>query len=311
MQVFGPVPSRRLGRSIGINHVPAKTCSYSCIYCQVGRTRDLRVERRAFSTAADVADKVRERLAQLRLRREIADYVTFVPDGEPTLDANLGREIKAAHSTGARVAVISNGSLLHRRDVRADLSGATWVSLKIDTVDERTWRRLNRPHPELELAAILDGMLAFREEFGGTLVTETMLVAGVNDTAGEAETTAAFLYQLAPHRAYVSVPLRPPTLDWVHPPDGSSLNRCFQIFDRELPSVELLIGYEGNSFSGVAGPAESLLEITAVHPMRKDAVCQHLRRVGADWSKVEELLESGQLQLVEYEGRQYLLRRPL
>jgi wyosine [tRNA(Phe)-imidazoG37] synthetase (radical SAM superfamily) len=181
MIAFGPVPSRRLGRSLGVNNIPPKVCSYSCAYCQLGRTIKMQVERQTFYEPEDIVKNVREKIARVSEVGEPVDYLTFVPDGEPTLDINLGREIELLKPLGINIAVISNGSLVWRQDVREDLVKADWVSLKVDSTREEIWRRINRPHRTLQLAAILDGMLEFAAVYKGELVTETMLVEGVND----------------------------------------------------------------------------------------------------------------------------------
>jgi wyosine [tRNA(Phe)-imidazoG37] synthetase (radical SAM superfamily) len=173
---FGPVPSRRLGRSLGINNIPPKRCTYSCVYCQLGHTVRLQVDREPFYRPERILDQVRDRVESVREKGERVDYITFVPQGEPTLEVNLGREIEALKPLGIKVAVISNGSLVWKEDVREALQNADWVSLKVDTVGEETWRRVNRPHGRLELKAILEGMLSFARDYDGALATETMLV---------------------------------------------------------------------------------------------------------------------------------------
>lgn len=162
---FGPVPSRRLGRSVGINHIPAKTCSYACMYCQVGRTTAMQIERRPFFSPEAIVEDVRNRVKQARQENAAIDYLTFVPDGEPTLDLNLGLEIRLLRPLGIPIGVISNSSLIWRDDVRSELANADWVSLKVDAVWEPAWRRINRPHRALSLPAILDGALAFAKTF--------------------------------------------------------------------------------------------------------------------------------------------------
>jgi wyosine [tRNA(Phe)-imidazoG37] synthetase (radical SAM superfamily) len=149
MIAFGPVPSRRLGRSIGINHIPPKTCSYACVYCQVGRTSRLRTARRAFYAVDDIVADVARKVDDARAAGEPVDYLTLVPDGEPTLDINLGQVIERIKPLGVKIAVISNGSWLWRADVRRALAGADWVSVKVDAVRPDVWRRINRPHRSL------------------------------------------------------------------------------------------------------------------------------------------------------------------
>jgi MoaA/NifB/PqqE/SkfB family radical SAM enzyme len=129
---FGPVPSRRLGRSLGINNVPPKSCSYSCVYCQVGRTPEGGIEPRTFHSPEELICVVTSRVQTLRERGEAVDYLTFVPDGEPCLDSRLAEEIDALRSLDVPIAVISNGSLLWREDARKALALAAWVSLKVD-----------------------------------------------------------------------------------------------------------------------------------------------------------------------------------
>lgn len=313
MTVYGPVPSRRLGRSLGINTIPAKVCSYSCIYCQVGRTSRLQLERSPFSRPEETAVEVAEKIRRLREMGYSVDYLSFVANGEPTLDANLGRTIDLLKPLGVRIAVISNASLLWRDDVRQDLAKADWVSLKVDSTREDVWRRVDRPHGKLRLSVILDGMLAFADIFRGELVTETMLVRNENDSESDIEQLARFLAGLKPARAYLSLPTRPPAERVVELPDEDVFNRAYQILHGCGIDVELLAEFEGTVFSSSGDVMDDLLAITAVHPMRKDAVDALLARAGSDWSRVAELIAAAYLAETEYQGEKYYLkisRRP-
>ena len=129
---FGPVPSRRLGRSLGINNIPAKVCSYACVYCQLGKTLHNQIKRTPFYAVDDLVLSAKMRIEATKEKNETIDYLAFVPDGEPTLDIHLGDEIEALHNFGIKIAVISNASLIWREDVREDLCKADWVSLKVD-----------------------------------------------------------------------------------------------------------------------------------------------------------------------------------
>lgn len=306
--VFGPVPSRRLGRSLGVNTIPHKVCSYSCRYCQVGRTTRHSVERQSFYPPEQIFEAVRARLRELRSRGEPCDYVTLVPDGEPTLDLGLGRCIRLLKTLGTPVAVITNASLLDRQDVRDDLAAADWVSVKVDAVRERPWRRLNRPHRSLALAAILDGVREFRRQFIGRLVTETMLVDGANDADEDVDALAAFLARLAPATSYLAVPIRPPADARVRAPSLGSLTRAHELVKALGQLVELLTGSEGDAFSASADPAADLLSITAVHPMRKTAVEALLARTGTEWNLVERLVAEGRLVETRFTGERYFLK---
>ena len=207
---FGPVPSRRLGRSLGINNIPPKVCPYACVYCQLGRTSQMQVARQPFYEPEEIVQVVQAKVNGCRAAGESLDYLTFVPDGEPTLDINLGRELELLRPLGISLAVITCAALIWREDVRAELGQADWVSLKIDAVTVEIWRRLNRPYGTLSLSAILAGAREFAAAFNGQLVTETMLVDGVNDSPAQLAEMAEWLAQLAPDVAYLSIPTRPP-----------------------------------------------------------------------------------------------------
>ena len=308
---FGPVPSRRLGKSLGINNIRPKGCSYSCVYCQLGKTSENIVERRVFCQPCDILNEVRRKVDNAALRHERIDYLTFVSDGEPTLDINIGKEISVLKRIGTPIAVITNASMLRLKEVRQDLLNADYVSLKVDAVSEDLWRRIDRPHKTLRLNAVLNGIQDFAETFKGTVVSETMLVDGV-DYASEFERIAVFLAELKKlNRAYVAVPTRPPTEKWVKPAREEVLNVAFQVFSEKLgiDRVEYLIGYEGNAFAFTGNVEEDLLSIAAVHPMREEAVKKLLKKANADWQVIEKLLCENKLVELEYEGNTYYMRK--
>jgi wyosine [tRNA(Phe)-imidazoG37] synthetase (radical SAM superfamily) len=249
------------------------------------------------------------RLEKLREQGEAVDYLTFVPDGEPTLDSHLGDLIDGLRPLGLPIAVISNASLSWREDVRAELAKADWVSLKVDSVAAATWRALNRPHPHLELAAILDGIRTFAAAYRGTLASETLLVAGVNDDAAGVEAVANFLAEAGIRLAYLAIPRRPPADPLVACPDETVVTRAWHILKQRVERVELLTAYEGDEFPPLDDPRGQLLAITAVHPMRESAVRALLARAGTDMDLVHELLDSGALRQVGYRGEFFYVRR--
>jgi wyosine [tRNA(Phe)-imidazoG37] synthetase (radical SAM superfamily) len=269
------------------------------------------VERRAFYEPAQILAHVKRKVNELASRGENIDYITFAPSGEPTLDANLGKEISFLKDLGIPIAVITNASLLWCEDVRNDLLEADFVSLKVDTTSPSTWRRVNRPHEGLKLDVVLEGVKQFAKSFKGTLVSESMLIDGV-DYEEELRRMASFLKGLAGlDKAYIAVPTRPPAERWVRPAKEEVLNEAFQIFSETLGSdkVELLIEYEGNAFTFTGNVKEGLLSITAVHPMREEAVAELLKMAGTDWQVVDELLRDGKLVRIIYEGKAYYLRK--
>lgn len=310
MFVFGPVPSRRLGQSIGINSIPGyKKCTYDCVYCQVGPTPAQTLRRRTFYQPEEIANQVEQKLAECRDVGAPVDYVTFVPDGEPTLDVNLGRAIELLKPMGCKLAIITNGTLIDHEDVREELLSLDWVSLKVDSVDEEGWRAIDRPQKSLQLQSILDGIHAFAQEFTGTLATETMLVNGMNDDDESLSAVAEFLADLQPSIAYVAAPTRPPAESWVRVPDESALHRAYQIFDSKLDKVEYLLGFPEDPFRAVTDPAEGILAITAVHPMREHEAVHYVRQMGAEKDVLDTLVAEQKLTLIEYDGLRFYVRR--
>jgi wyosine [tRNA(Phe)-imidazoG37] synthetase (radical SAM superfamily) len=268
-------------------------------------------DRQAFYEPEDISKDVRRKVDGAALRNERIDYLTFVPDGEPTLDINICKEISSLKRIGIPIAVITNASLLWRKDVKEDLLEADFVSLKVDAVSETLWRRINRPHKGLRLNMVLEGIREFAEEFKGTVVSETMLIDGI-DYGDEFKRIAEFLTKLGKlNKAYIAIPTRPPTEKWVKPANEKDINAAFQVFSEKLGAdrVEYLIGYEGNAFAFTGKVEEDLLSITAVHPMRKDAVKEFLMKANADWRFIEELLREGKLVELEYEGNRYYMRK--
>jgi len=269
----------------------------------------MQVDRCAFYQPDEILKDVERRVESAREVEESIDYLTFVPDGEPTLDVNLGREIELLKPLGIKIAVITNASLIWREDVREDLMKANWVSLKVDSPREEIWRRINRPHRALQLASILDGMLEFAKVYRGELVTETMLVEGINDSDALVSEVADFLSRFRPARAYLAIPTRPPAEEWVQPPSEETINRAYQILNEEIEQVEYLIGYEGNAFAFTGNVEEDLLSITAVHPMREEAVSEFLARARADWSTVYKLIGEDQFVETAYGGKRFYMRK--
>ncbi len=298
MPVFGPVPSRRLGRSLGVNNVPFKHCSYSCVYCQLGRTTSLTVTRREFYRPERIFSEVRKRVAEIG--RERIDYISFVPDGEPTLDVNIGIEIEMLKPLG-KVAVITNSSLLFREDVKEALLGCDLVSIKIDSVEEEEWRAINRPHGSLKLDAIMEGVAEFAFEFKGTLITETMLIDRLSTLEG-VEKIAVFLESINPHKSYLAIPTRPPAEN-VKGVKKDFILRAKEIFDEHV-NAEVLVDVERGQFE--IRTAEDLLSLVSVHPIREKTLKEYLKKLDV---KIEDIIDD--LEVVEFEGVKFYRRKNL
>ena len=308
MMVFGPIPSRRLGRSLGVNNIPPKICSYSCVYCQIGLTDSMSVSRKEFYSPDEIFKEVSSKVKTLQNSGEKIDYISFVPDGEPTLDINLGKEIDLLKPLGIKIAVITNSSLLWDEDVRKDLMIADWVSIKIDTIDEKIWRKIDRPNGKLDFQKIISGIKTFASSFKGIMVTETMLVKGVNDNVESIKSTVEFIKQLNPDKAYILVPTRPPAEKFVEPPSEENLNEAYQIFNASINNVELLAYSEGTDFSYSSDAEKELLSILAVHPMRKDAVEKFLNKSRSNWNLIENLIVNNVLKEVKYSDNTFFVK---
>ena len=308
MIVFGPIPSRRLGRSLGINNIPPKNCSYSCIYCQVGKTDKCSIKRSEFYDPESILKEVKTTLKKLKDKNEKIDYITIVPDGEPTLDANLGYLIEQLKDTGNKVAVISNASLIFQKDVRSDLFNADLVSIKIDTVNEKVWREIDRPHGKLQLSDILEGIEKFANSYNGKIFTETMLIKDINDTLEIVSDTASYIKMISPERSFLLVPTRPPlSKKAIHSPIAN-VNRAYQIFNEEGINTEIISGDEGTDFTFIDDIEEELLSITAVHPMTYEAVNKFISKSSSNWSLINKMLEDKKIRTVKYAGNKYFIK---
>jgi len=309
MIAFGPIPSRRLGYSLGINNIPPKSCSYDCLYCQVGRTNKSEYLRREFYSVDQVVDEVGKQINNVVKAGGKIDYLTFVPDGEPTLDINLGAEINALKKYPYKLAVITNGSLLGMEHVQRDLAKTDLVSIKVDSVDEVSWKKINRPHPNLKLANVQAGIIQFADHYRGEIITETMLLSGINDDDDGLKTTARFLQQLHPEKVYIAIPTRPTAEQSVSAPNPLRLTQAYQIFSQYLPYVELLTGFSEEAFTPSGDLVEELLNITAVHPMRKTEAVQFLKSAGSPTEILDNLVEGEKLLAIEHEGEKFYLRK--
>ena len=306
---FGPVPSRRLGQSLGINNIPPKVCTYSCIYCQLGRTINQIVQRKSFYKPKEIKQTVDKKIKEAKGRGEKIDYLTFVPDGEPTLDINLGKEIEILKTLNFRIAVITNASLLWKKDVQEDLSKADCVSLKIDTVNEKNWKKINRPHRSLNIGKVLSGLSEFSRDYHGELITETMLIKNINDNTQELEKIADFIEELIPKKSYISIPTRPPAEKWATPADEFDINMAYQVLKERGIDAEFLTGYEGNAFAFTGDVEEDILSITSVHPMREEGVNNFLSKAKAGWSIIEKMIKEDKLIEVGYKGNKFYMRK--
>jgi len=291
--VFGPVPSRRLGRSLGIDLLPPKVCSLDCVYCQVSRTTSHTLERSSHADPQAVLDEVREVLAGGRT----FDAVTFSGTGEPTLSLELGPVLRGLGGLGTfRRVVITNGTLLWRPDVRADLAEAELVIPTLDAATEATFAAVHRPAPGLTLARHIEGLERFSRDFRGEIWLEVMLVAGMNDADADLDALGGLIARLRVDRVQLNTVVRPPVeRALARPvPPGRLADLAARLAPIH-PHVEIIGHFEAPEGAAPVSEAD-LLALLARHPGRADEVAEALgtsrERVQA---LVTPLLASGRL----------------
>jgi len=267
------------------------------------------LERQEFYPVEQILAEVGQKVTEVAEAGKKIDYLTLVPDGEPTLDLNLGKIIRELKQFGIPVAVISNASLIDRLDVQQELMEADWVSLKVDSVDEAVWRKINRPHRRLSFPIILEGMLAFKQKYSGKLVTESMLVAGLNDNERITRQLCGFLLELQPSISSLSIPTRPPAEEEVMPPSPEALQEIIEICAEKVPFVDLLFESEVGDFVSTGNLVKDILGITAVHPLREEPLRAMVSMAGGTWQVVEDLLADGSVLSILYRNERYFFRR--
>jgi len=307
MVSFGPIPSRRLGTSLGVNNIPAKHCTYSCIYCQLGKTHKTYINRKSFYYPEDIFADVQEIIKNIRKRGINIDYITIVSSGEPTIDLNLGNTIDLLKLLGYKIAVISNSSLIWIEDVRNELKKADWISLKIDTQNEQLWRKINQPNKLLHFSSIKNGLQEYSKN--QNFATETMILHNINSDEKHAHELAQFIAELNPNIAYLSIPIRPPANKEVLKPDEKLILNIFEIFSKYLPKVELLINNEENCFIPIDEVENEILKITSVHPIKEEFLESFLEKGNADWKIIDKMIKNKIIKMISYEGTNYYLRK--
>jgi wyosine [tRNA(Phe)-imidazoG37] synthetase (radical SAM superfamily) len=296
--IFGPVPSRRLGRSLGVDLVPFKTCSYDCIYCQLGRTTNKTIERREWVPLADVLAELKDKLTTN------PDYITLSGSGEPTLYSRLHELITGIRSmTDIPVAVLTNGSLLWQDEVRRQLAGADLVIPSLDAGDSDMFQAVNRPHNNISFERMLEGLIAFRGEFTGDYWLEVFLLAGHTAVDSEIGKIVDCVARIRPDRVQLNTATRPTAEACAVMVDGSRMSELAGRFD---PPAEVIADYRGvHAHSDFKAGRDNVLDMIQRRPcslediadglgMHRNEVIKYIEELDANrW--LEKLPSGGRL----------------
>ncbi|MFX0024635.1 MAG: radical SAM protein [Candidatus Hermodarchaeota archaeon] len=284
--IYGPVPSRRLGTSLGIDPIPSKTCNYQCIYCQLGRTTNFTNIRSNYFPKDQIIAELEN---AIELHEKSIDYITFVGSGEPTLYKDLKDLIlKVKELSTKPICVITNGSLLDQKEVQDALMISDTVLPSLDAGDEYSFIKINRPHPSLQFKNIIQGLRDFSEIFEGKIWIEIMLINGINDSKEELLKIKDKIDVINPDRIDINVPIRPPMEKWVKIPDKNILSILNEIFI-EYSNINFPEEGKFNIYS--SNFEDELISILKRHPMRQDQIIETFSSPNFNKKKILSLLK--------------------
>jgi wyosine [tRNA(Phe)-imidazoG37] synthetase (radical SAM superfamily) len=297
--LYGPVSSRRLGRSLGLDVIPQKTCTYDCIYCQLGKTTKKTVERREYVPIDIVLEELDRKLAE----KPELDYISLAGSGEPTLNSRIGDLIAGIKArTAVPIAVFTNGALLWMPEVRQALLGADLVLPSLDAGDEHLFRYVNRPHRGVSFEKMVDGLIAFRKEFRGQIWLEVFLLAGVSGMNADAERIARLSERIGADRVQLNTATRPPAEDFAYAMSRESMERLREEFGDTAEVVADLV-HAAEEFTGDATDAE-ILALIQRHPCTAREVASALN-IGTEETtrRLDELTRTHRIARILQNGK--------
>ncbi len=303
-RIFGPVPSRRLGLSLGIDLVPFKTCTYDCIYCQVGRTTNKTVECKEFFPVEDILSQLRKRVLS-----DSFDVITFSGSGEPTLYNKLDElvyEIKKI--TDTKIALLTNGSLLWRDEVRRKVLGVDIILPTITSIFEKTYKLIHRPHPVLSIEKVIDGLIRLRSEYKGKIFLELFVLKGINDNEDELNPLKEVIDKINPEKIQINTPVRPPSERVVTAVDREGLEKIRKFLGSK---AEIIAHTYRSAFKEVKGDiTQAILEMIKRRPVRDKDISDAL---GVDTSVVRSIIKGllikGMISEYEHLGDTYYVSK--
>ena len=294
--VFGPVPSRRMGRSLGISPIPKKICNYSCVYCQLGRTNKMTNKREEYFLLEDILSEFDSHHDE-----DSYDVITIVGEGEPTLYSRLGELIVEIKKRSKKpVAVITNGALLYDKNVRSELMNADIVLPSLDSYNEEMFKRIDRPYGRIKFDEVWEGLVDFTNEYKGQIYMEIMLMNGVNDDEESLLEFKKLLEQIKYDRLYINTPVRPPAEEYIEESSKESIQKAVEIL--KGVSIDMLssVGFS----SDIEDDYQAVISIIGRHPMNQFEIRSFLEsRENKDIDKLmQQLSEDDKVQKMDYKG---------
>ncbi len=303
--IFGPVPSRRLGFSLGVDPIPSKTCTLDCVYCQLGKRTCKTVERKEYVASHKILGEFEKVLASSRH----IDYITLSGSGEPTLNLRIGEIIRRIKEvTDIPVAVITNGTLLTDGILREELKSSDLVMPSLDAATQKAFNKINRPHPSLKVDRIIEGMADFRQMYEGKIWLEIMLLQGVNDNEEEPGFLRSAIRKINPDRIQLNTPVRPPQEEWVKVVSSSRLSEIKEFFGDKC---EVIAGFKTKEQKADFKDLEDeILTLVSRRPVTSNDISSSLGLHTNEVLKHLEDMEKGKkISSQIYEGKRYFRKK--
>lgn len=298
--IYGPVPSRRLGGSLGVDLIPYKTCDYDCVYCQLGKTTDKTTLRDDYVPAGAILEQLERKLELI----SPPDFITMAGSGEPTLNSGLGEVISGVKKiSDVPVAILTNGSLLGDPDVADACLSADLVIPSLDAGDEEKFQAVNRPCEGITISTVIKGLCSFRERFYGAIWLEVFLLDGINSSEEQLETMSALVERIGPDRVQLNTVARPPAEPFARPVSPGVLETAKRLFGK---NAEIALHPHGTHSRAGQAARQEILDLVARRPCTLEDVSRALHLHEAEASKLlGELAEDGLLEYRDLEGKKY------
>lgn len=281
--IYGPVPSRRMGKSLGISPIPEKTCNYSCVYCQLGRTNHLANTREEFFPLSEIL----EELNDYSTKGQEFDVISIVGEGEPTLYSRLGELIQGIKDMLDKpVAVITNGALLYDKNLREELMSADMVLPSVDAYNESIYKKIDRPYGKLHFNEVSAGLIEFSKEYRGQLYLEIMLVEGINSSDEDIQGFKEYLKEINYDKLYINTPVRPPAESNVKAVGHDRISHAV----KELNGISIDMLASGSFYSDTLDTYDAVLSISSRHPLSHFELISFLSSRGLDKKAIDDII---------------------